>query len=80
MEERIQVTLDRDVAEALARRPEERGVALEREANAAMRAGLGLPERKRFVVRPLDIGPPKPGYNFDSISTLLAQAEGEDYK
>lgn len=81
---RTTITLDDDVAEGLREQSKKKGIPFRTAVNEAIRDGLrvqiDVKARKRFVVQPLDVGPLKPGYSYDSISKLLAQAEGEDYR
>ena len=71
---------DEDVAaklKSLARRSDR---AFRDVVNDTRRRGLvtpptGLP-RKPFTVRALDLGPARPGLNFDKISVLLEEIEG----
>jgi hypothetical protein len=81
---RTTLTLDDDVAAAVARRRRELHHSLKQEVNELIRAGLThieqeQPETPRFRVKPLDIGECLID-NFDDISAVLAIAEGEDYR
>jgi hypothetical protein len=80
---RTTLTLDPDVA-AKARKA---GLRLRKPfkevINSALRVGLDevlKPKAgKPYKTKPLPMGL-KPGFNYDNVAELLAQAEGEDYR
>lgn len=81
---RTTLSLDDDVAALLERVQRERDSTLKEVVNTALRQGLAEMQRKpaprkRFRVKPLDLGKcllP----DLTDISEVLAIAEGEDYK
>jgi hypothetical protein len=81
---RTTLSLDPDVATALARRRRERGTTLKSEVNELLRAGLEVTSRpavspKRFETRPLPLGKPRLE-SFDDVAEVLAFAEGEGHR
>jgi hypothetical protein len=81
---RTTLTLDPDVAAALERVRDARGLGLKEAVNEAMRRGLAqLDERPSpmppFRTRAVNLGPCLLG-NVDDVSEALALAEGEDHR
>jgi hypothetical protein len=80
---RTTLTLDDDVAALLRRVREQRQVTWKTAVNDALRRGLVSvdddPVRgERYRVTPLSLGEPRLA-SFDSVSDVLAVAEGEDF-
>ena len=82
---RITLTLDKDVAVALARLRKARKTSLKAVVNEALRQGLGrmaaLPAapHKPFRTRTLSLGQCLVG-NLDNVAEVLAIAEGEHFR
>jgi hypothetical protein len=81
---RTTLTIDPDVAAALARRRRERSTTLKEEVNALLRMGLELTKEapgssERFETKPLPLGKPQLG-SFDDIAEVLDFAEGEGHR
>ncbi len=81
---RTTLTLDDDVAAALARLRKTRTDTFKELVNQALREGLKqmrTPARSRepFRTRPMDLGPPLIG-SIDNIAEVLAIIEGESFK
>jgi hypothetical protein len=80
---RTTLTLDPDVAAKAKRGAAKLGRPFKQVINSALRIGLDEVLKpvaaKPYRSKPLSLGL-KPGYSYDNIGELLAQAEGEDYK
>lgn len=81
---RTTLTIDPDVAAALARRRRERSTTLKEEVNALLRMGLELTKEphgssERFETKPLPLGKPQLE-SFDDIAEVLDFAEGEGHR
>jgi hypothetical protein len=82
---RTTLSLDKDVAAALARLRRERRAGLKQLVNDALRRGLGQMEsapaapRRAFRTRAVSLGRCRVG-NVDNVSEVLALAEGETFK
>jgi hypothetical protein len=79
---RTTVDLDEDVLVRLKDEAQIRKEPFRRTLNDVIREGLGAVSAKRekparFEIKPRAMGL-KPGYSYDSISKLIALAEGED--
>jgi hypothetical protein len=80
---RTTLTLDADVAAKARRGAAKLGQPFKAIINSALRVGLDEVLRPaaakpyRTKSRPLGL---RPGFNYDNVGELLAQAEGEDYK
>jgi hypothetical protein len=79
---RTTLTLDADVAQEV-KALSKKGRPIKQIVNEALRAGLAQ-LRKPAVGQPYRTRPQKlglrPGFSYDNIGELLAQAEGEDYR
>lgn len=80
---RTTLTIDPDVAAALAKRRRERGTTLKAEVNGLLRAGLemtagSLPPAERFETRPLPLGKAHLA-SFDDVAEVLDLGEGEGH-
>ena len=77
---RTTLTLDRDVAERLAKEMRRTGRGLKATVNEAIRRGLGMarkvPRPPRFEVQPHAFGI-KPGIDLDRMNQLVDELEGE---
>ncbi|HAO80102.1 MAG TPA: DUF2191 domain-containing protein [Verrucomicrobia subdivision 3 bacterium] len=80
---RTTLTLDPDVAAKAKRGAARLGQPFKSVINSALRIGLDEvlkpPTAKPYRAKPLPLGL-KPGFSYDNIAELLAQAEGEDYR
>jgi hypothetical protein len=80
---RTTLTLDADVAAKARQGAARTGKPFKSLINAALRIGLDEVLKpaaaKPYRAKPLPLGL-KPGFSYDNISELLAQAEGEDYR
>lgn len=79
---RTTVTLDEDVLARLQQESKIRETSFRGTLNDVLRDGLDVATRRRespkaFRVKPRSLGL-KPGLSYDSISQLIAIAEGED--
>ena len=79
---RITVSLDDDVLAGIQEESRIRDATFRETLNDVIRDGLAVAEQRRtratpFRVEPFPIGL-KPGLSYDSISQLIAMAEGED--
>lgn len=76
---RTTVTLDEDVAAAVKRAAQERGVSFKEALNAAVRAGLrpGLPNARRYRVPSRQLGL-RPGTDLTGALQLAAALEAEE--
>lgn len=79
---RTTVTLDEDVVAALQETSKQRGLSFKVTLNEVIRIGL-LQGKKRslppFRVKPLEMGPPLPGVNYDCSAELQAMEDEERY-
>lgn len=77
---RTTVTLDEDVADRVKRESRSRGMSFRATLNNLLRAALlGLdnkPRRRTLRIKATHMGY-KPGWNYDSIESLLHYGEGE---
>lgn len=80
---RTTLTLDSDVAAKAKRGAARLGKPFKSVINSALRIGLDEvlkpPAAKPYRTKPQPMGL-RPGFNYDNIAELLAQAEGDDYK
>ncbi len=80
---RVTLKIDDDVAVLLQRARQGGRRSLKEVANEALRLGLrameARPEKERFHVKPLKLGPCLIG-SLDNVAEALAIAEGEDYR
>lgn len=80
---RTTLTLDPDVAAKAKKAGQRLGMPFKEIVNSALRIGLDevlKPKAaKPFKTKPLPMGL-RPGFSYDNIGELLAQAEGEDYR
>jgi hypothetical protein len=80
---RTTLTLDADVAAKARRGAAKLGKPFKSVINSALRIGLDEvlkpPAAKPYRAKSFPMGL-KPGFSYDNIGELLAQAEGEDYK
>lgn len=79
---RTTLTLDPDVSAKIKRTVAELRKPFKVVVNDLLRASLeksSKPKARPYRIKPFPMGL-KPGYNYDNIGELLAQAEGEDYK
>jgi hypothetical protein len=81
---RTTLTLDADVARALARLRAQQGLSLKQVVNETLRRGLNAgrepaSRRKRFVTRSVDHGRPLVG-SFDDIAAVLSNLEEDVLK
>ena len=79
---RTTLTLEPDVAEALERLREQKGLTLKAAVNEALRIGLvqlARPKRRKaFHTREVSLGPR--ASNLDDVAEALALAEGDDFR
>ena len=80
---RTTLTLDADVAAKAKRGAAKLGQPLKRVINSALRIGLDEvlkpPTARPYRTNARALGL-RPGFSYDNIGELLAQAEGEDYR
>jgi len=79
---RTTLTLDPDVAAKAKKAGQRLGKPFKEVINSALRLGLEevlKPKAKPYKTKPLPMGL-KPGFSYDNVAELLAQAEGEDYR
>ena len=76
---RTTLTLDDDVAALLNKEVRKSGEPFKQVVNRTLRLGLATvhqPRRKRFVVKPLNLGLP----HFEKVEELLEYLEGPDHR
>jgi len=75
---RTTLTLDEDVARLLQKETRRSGDSFKEVVNRTLRLGLTQqPQRKPFVVTPLDLRLP-PGLSYDNVEELLDALEGPE--
>jgi hypothetical protein len=80
---RTTLTLDADVAAKARKAGQRLGKPFKEVINSALRIGLDevlKPKAgKPYKTKPLPMGL-RPGFSYDNVAELIAQAEGEDYR
>ena len=78
---RTTVTLDDDVMDRVKDESRRRGASFKDTLNELLRLALitsanQQQARTPFVIEPLNLGPERPGLNYDDIESLIEYAEG----
>ena len=79
---RTTITLEEDVYERLQERAKTRGLTFKETVNEAIRSGLRKEEQREipsFRIKPLQMGVPLPGVNYDCAADLLALDDEEKF-
>ncbi len=80
---RTTITIEEDVMASLKDASKRRGTSFKETVNAIIRVGLLHEQRKvipPFKIKPLDLGVPLPGINYDCSAELQAMEDEERYR